>query len=76
MTIKRENNKTIAYCSVCGFSMELTKKEKSVGLTPSEITEKTAIKSGVIKEKPLKKILIDEDTVKEALSLLGESESE
>ena len=78
MSIKKENNKLFAYCNVCGFSTEITKnkKERVTGLTPSEIREETAVKQGIIKERPAKKVSIDEDTIKEALELLSSSESD
>lgn len=73
MTITRQNNKTIAICQVCGHREEISKKANPSNLKPVEVEEETSVKRGIIKDKELRRITIDEDTVKEALDQLGGS---
>ncbi len=76
MRIEIKNNKKIWKCPVCGYEEKATDKikEKPSSLVPAEIREEEKIKSGVIKDKKPPKITIDEDSIKEALEILGGSE--
>ena len=73
MRIEKKDNRELWVCPVCGYEEKVTnkKKEKPSGLVPAEIREEEQIKSGVIKDKKPPKITIDEDSIKEALEILG-----
>jgi len=73
MTMKNEAKKTLAVCPVCGYVEVVERKAAPVSLKPVEVEEATAVKKGIIKDKEARRIVIDEDTVKEALDHLGNS---
>jgi len=70
MTLKKENDKTVAICPVCGHKEKINKKAAPVSLQPVEVEEETSVKKGIIKDKEIKKIMLDEDTVKEIINQL------
>lgn len=60
----------VAICPVCGYKEVVSKKTHPVSLKPVEVDKETSIKKGVVKDKVTKRIIIDEDTVKDALDRL------
>ncbi|MGQ4892756.1 MAG: hypothetical protein ACP6IP_09765 [Candidatus Njordarchaeia archaeon] len=71
MRVVKEQKKTVLRCPICGYE-EVVKEvpKKPVDLIPAEIREEKQIKAGVIKDKKVNKIVIDEDTIREALEIL------
>ncbi len=72
MTIKKDDGKLVAICPVCGYK-EVVDKTLPVSLLPADVEEELSVRKGVIKDKSIKKISIDEDTLKEALDQLNEA---
>jgi len=70
MRLHEEKNKIVAICPVCGYREAVNKRTHPVSLKPVEVDEETSIKKGVVKDKVTKRIVIDEDTVKDALDRL------
>jgi len=66
---KKEKKITLK-CTICGYEKKVSRiKKRSITITPADTEEELG--EGVIQDKELPKIKIDEDTVKEALDLLG-----
>ncbi len=69
----KKEKKIILRCTICGYEKKVSRiKKRTVAITPAENEEELG--EGVIQDKELPKIKIDEDTVKEALDLLGGSD--
>ena len=70
---KKEKKKKVFVCPICGHEEKVdVSQEKPVDLVPADIREEEKIKAGVVKDKKVAKITIDEDTIKEVLELLKE----
>jgi len=77
MLVETKNRKKkILKCPICGHEEEIKEKkeEKPVDLVPAEIREEEKVKAGVVKDKKIEKVVLDEDTIREALEMLQERE--
>lgn len=70
MRLHEERGRIVAICPVCGYKEILNRKARPVSLKPVEVDEETSVKRGIVKDKEAKRIVIDEDTVKDALDRL------
>lgn len=57
-------------CTVCGYEKKISRiRNRTTTIAPTESEEELG--EGVIQDRELPKVSIDEDTIKEALDLLG-----
>ncbi len=72
MRVDKKEKETVLKCPICGYEEKAKiKPKKPADLIPAEIREEKEVKTGIIKDKKLGKVVIDEDTLKEALEILG-----